>query len=290
MRSARISATIALGAATIVLLASSAAGQSRDEQAIRALSQEWQQAIAAGNVDRIVAIHAPSAVVMMANSPTTTGSAAVRALYNDMVKLPGLVMHWTTTKIEMPSPTVATEYGTYTDAFDSPTGRLADSGTYVAIWNKINGQWRVALDAPVSTMPPAPSAPVESAEMETHAASALAWTDLTAAGFASGAKIALLHGNPSGTGRFVLRLQLPDGYMIPPHWHPGAEYVTVLSGRLDVGAGGVVDMTSTQSYAAGDFAYVPARHAHFGKARGATIIEVSGEAPFALNLGAPPSN
>jgi ketosteroid isomerase-like protein/quercetin dioxygenase-like cupin family protein len=287
MRSARTSIIIALSAMSTVTLGRVALAQSKDEQAIRALSQQWQEAIASGNVDRIVAIHAPSAVVMMANSPTTTGSDAVRALYNDMVKLPGLVMHWTTTKIEMPSPTVATEYGTYTDSFDSPTGKVADSGTYVAIWHKINGQWRVALDAPVSTMPAPPSAPVESAEMETHPANTLAWRDFTAPGFAPGAKVVVLHGNPSGTGRFVLRLQFPDAYVIPPHWHPQAEYVTVLSGGLDFGAGGVVDMTSTHSYGPGDFAYVPPRHAHFGKVRGTTIIEVSGEAPFVLNLGAP---
>src|SRR4051812_41530558 len=161
MRSTRISLVIALAAMSTLALARTSSAQSKDEQAIRALSQQWQQAIASGNVDRIVAIHAPSAVVMMANSPTTTGSDAVRAMYNDMVKLPGLVMHWNTSRIDMASPTVATEYGTYTDSYDSPTGTLADSGTYVAIWHKINGQWRGALGPPGSTQAGAETAPNE---------------------------------------------------------------------------------------------------------------------------------
>src|SRR4051812_16305408 len=153
MRSPRISLVVALAAISTVTPARTASAQSKDEQAIRALSEQWQRAIASGDVDRIVAIHAPSAVVMMANSPTTTGSDAIRAMYNDMVKLPGLVMHWNTSKIDMASPTVATEYGTYTDSYNSPTGTLADSGTYVAIWHKINGQWRGASDAPVLATP-----------------------------------------------------------------------------------------------------------------------------------------
>ena len=286
MRSPRILLIIALAAMSTLALARTSSAQSKDEQAIRALSQQWQQAIASGNVDRIVAIHAPSAVVMMANSPTTTGSDAIRAMYNDMVKLPGLVMHWNTSKIDMASPTVATEYGTYTDSYDSPTGKEADSGTYVAIWHKINGRWRVALDAPVSTMPVAPTAPVEPDQLEFRPANALAWRDFVSPGFAPGAKVAVLHGNPRGTGRVVLRLQFPDGYVIPLHWHPNAEYVTVLAGGADFGMGNVVDMTSVQSYGVGDFAYVPANHAHYGKTRGPTILQVSGEAPFVLNLGA----
>ena len=62
--------------------------------------------------------------------------------------------------------------------------------------------------------------------MELHSASDLQWGDLTAPGFAPGAKIAVLHGNPAGPGGFVLRLQFPDGYQIPVHWHPTGENAT----------------------------------------------------------------
>jgi ketosteroid isomerase-like protein len=66
-------------------------------------------------------------------------------------------MHWTPSRIDVASPTVATEYGTYTDSYDTPTGKVSDAGSYVTIWHKVNGKWRVALDAPVSSMPvPAP--------------------------------------------------------------------------------------------------------------------------------------
>ena len=34
-----------------------------------------------------------------------------------------------------------------------------------------------------------------------------------------GAQIAVLHGDPSKAGQFTVRLKMPDGYKIPPHWH-----------------------------------------------------------------------
>ncbi len=47
-----------------------------------------------------------------------------------------------------------------------------------------------------------------------------------------GAKIAVLEGDPSKKGIFVLRLRMPDGYQIAPHWHPTRERITVLSGTF----------------------------------------------------------
>jgi hypothetical protein len=36
----------------------------------------------------------------------------------------------------------------------------------------------------------------------------------------AGAKLAVLEGDPTKEGPFVMRLRLPDGYTIPPHTHP----------------------------------------------------------------------
>src|SRR5687768_60006 len=44
-----------------------------------------------------------------------------------------------------------------------------------------------------------------------------------------GAKMVLLEGDPSKEGYFAMRLQLPNGYKLPPHWHPNVERVTVIS-------------------------------------------------------------
>lgn len=47
----------------------------------------------------------------------------------------------------------------------------------------------------------------------------------------AGAQLAVLEGDPMGSsGDFTIRLKMPDGYRIAPHWHPKRENVTVISG------------------------------------------------------------
>jgi hypothetical protein len=53
----------------------------------------------------------------------------------------------------------------------------------------------------------------------------------------SGAQIAVLYGDPSKEGPFVLRLKLPSNYQIPAHHHSMAESVTVISGDFYAGMG-----------------------------------------------------
>jgi uncharacterized protein (TIGR02246 family) len=287
----KMAARTALIALAIVAFASTAQTQQKDARAIRALSDQWQRDAAAQNVDAIVALHTSDAIVLMASSPPMKGSVAIRSGWSEMVKTPGLNLHWTPTRIDVASPTVATEYGTYTESYDTPNGKATDAGNYVTIWHKVNGKWRVALDAPVSSVPipaAAPAAPaMDPSTMETHSASALTWGDLTAPGFAPGAKITVLHGNPGGTGGFVARLQFPDGYQIPVHWHPNGENVTVVSGSLSLGMGNAFDASALRTYGPGDFAYLPPAQAHFGQAHGTTIVQLNGRGPFVINPGAP---
>ena len=286
-RTKRIPALIPLMAIAIAALAQTAAGQSRDERAIRAQGDAWQRYIATQNVDSLVGIFTPDAIVMFANAPPMKGSNAIRASWADIVKIPGLNIHWTPTRIDVASPTVATEYGTYTESYDTPSGTARDAGNYVTIWHKVNGKWRAAVDAPVSTMPAPTPMPAEATDFVVRNGSALSWSDFVSPGFAPGAKISVLHGNPAAPGRFVLRLAFPDGYQVPLHWHPTAENVTVVSGALDFGMGNAVDPNATQPYSQGDFVFIPARHAHWLQTRGPTVLQVSGNGPFQRILGAP---
>src|ERR1700674_3910374 len=292
MQSTRwMGARTALIALAIAAFAQTAASQTNDARTIRALSDKWQRDVAAQNVDAIVALHTPDTVVMLSHSPLVTGPVAIRGAWSEMVKTPGLVLHWTPTRIDVASPTVATEYGTYTESYDTPQGKATDAGNYVTIWHKINGKWRVALDAPNTTAPlpaAAPATPMmDPSTMEMHAASGLMWGDLTAPGFAPGAKIAVLHGNPGSPGGFVLRLQFPDGYQIPVHWHPLGESVTVVSGSVALGMGNAFDASALHTYGPGDFVYLPPAQAHYGQAHGATIVQVNGRGPVVINTGAP---
>jgi uncharacterized protein (TIGR02246 family) len=291
----RIAARTALGVLAIAVAASTAQSQSRqrDADAIRALSDQWQRDIAAQNVDAVTALFTPDAQVMMSHAPVATGSAAIRGVWGEVVKTPGLNLSWTPTKIEVVSPTRAIEHGTYTDSWDTPEGKMRDAGTYITIWHKVNGKWRVALDA-ANTSQPLPSAASDApsaamASVTTHAANALAWSDFTPAGFDPGMKLAVIGGDPAAKGPYVLRLSFPAGYRFPVHWHPGIENLTVVSGPFQLAMGNTADWSALRTYSAGDFIYIPPKHAHFGgsAASGPSVIQLHGIGPFLLNLGAP---
>jgi uncharacterized protein (TIGR02246 family) len=284
----RIPALTALAAIGIALIAPAVSSQTRDERAIRAASDQWQRDAAAKNVDAIAALFAPDAVVMMSHSPLLTGTTAIRGAWTNLVNTPGLVLQWTPTKIEVASPTVATEYGTYTDSYDTPDGKVSDAGNYVTIWHKINGKWRVALDAP-NTTTPLPVAAAMPANTQMVANSALSWSDFTPPGFDPGMKLAVLSGDPGAKGPYVVRLQFPAGYRFPVHWHPGVENLTVVSGTFQLGMGNTADWSALKDYAPRDFLYIPPRHAHFGgsPASGPSVIQLHGQGPFQVVLGAP---
>jgi quercetin dioxygenase-like cupin family protein len=61
--------------------------------------------------------------------------------------------------------------------------------------------------------------------------------------FAKGAQMAVLSGDPSKPGKFVIRLKVPAGYKFAAHHHPTDEYVTVITGDMSLGMGDKLDVT-----------------------------------------------
>jgi hypothetical protein len=55
--------------------------------------------------------------------------------------------------------------------------------------------------------------------MQLYPAAEIVWRDRPPS-LPAGAKLAILEGDPAKDGFFTMRLRLPDGYKIPPHWHP----------------------------------------------------------------------
>ena len=98
-----------------------------------------------------------------------------------------------------------------------------------------------------------------------------------------GAKVALLEGNPTLEGPFTMRLQLPDGFSIQPHWHPAVEHVTVISGTFNLGMGEKFDKSGGRALAGGSFAFMPPGMRHFAWAKGETVVQVHGMGPWKIN-------
>ena len=97
-----------------------------------------------------------------------------------------------------------------------------------------------------------------------------------------GAQFAVLEGDPAKEGLFTMRLRLPDGYQIAPHYHSGVEHVTVLAGTFNVGVGDRFDKAATKAMPAGTFGYWPPPMRHFAWAQGETILQLHGVGPWTI--------
>jgi mannose-6-phosphate isomerase-like protein (cupin superfamily) len=98
----------------------------------------------------------------------------------------------------------------------------------------------------------------------------------------AGAKAAVLEGDPSQPGAFTLRLWLPDGYTIPPHFHPVAEHVTVVQGTFLVGMGDQLDPSKFTELPTGAFGVIPPGMKHFARAKGEVVLQLHGTGPWGL--------
>ena len=100
--------------------------------------------------------------------------------------------------------------------------------------------------------------------------------------FEKGASFAVLSGDPSKPGLFAVRLRMPAGYKIAPHWHPTDEHVTVVSGTFALGMGDKLDKAAAKPMPAGGYALLPAEMHHYAIAITDTIVQVHGNGPFVL--------
>ncbi len=92
----------------------------------------------------------------------------------------------------------------------------------------------------------------------------------------AGAKIAVLSGNPMGTGAYAVRLRFPANYAIAAHSHPTDENVVVTAGALTFGMGDKLakGVTGNKTLAVGGYALMPQGMNHYAYAgsKGADIV------------------
>ena len=109
-----------------------------------------------------------------------------------------------------------------------------------------------------------------------------------------GAQLAVLEGDPSASsGDYTVRLKMPDGYRIAPHFHPLRENVTVISGTFKLGMGDEFEVHKMSAFTAGSFAFLDPNMHHYAMACGETVVQVHGLSPLQFNYINPsddPSN
>lgn len=275
------------------------AGNVADEaSAIRATGRQFEQAIAARDPATIVTFYAPDARVNPPNAPTVTGAAAIQGLWQDALRIPDFQLAFTPERLDIAaSGDMALDAGVFRFRGNGPDGPMTEEGTYAVTWRKTAEGWKIASEMWHSSRPapppaaaaPAPApAPGDATDMETLATRDLKWGPLDVPGFKPGIEIAAIHGDPTREGDYTIRLRFPSGYAFPSHWHPNGEHLTVLRGTFRLGMGEKENPAVLRTYLPGDFLYIPAKMAHFGRVQGVTEIQLHGTGPFQVMLATQP--
>ena len=122
----------------------------------------------------------------------------------------------------------------------------------------------------------------QSSEMRFYPPTAIEWKPGPAA-IPPGAKMVVLEGDPTKDGPFVIRVQFPEGYHLPPHTHPKTERVTVISGTLLLATGENLDRRAAKTLIAGTYGSWPAGMKHTAWSEGETVIQLYGIGPWQIN-------
>jgi mannose-6-phosphate isomerase-like protein (cupin superfamily) len=104
-----------------------------------------------------------------------------------------------------------------------------------------------------------------------------------------GASLAVLHGDPSKKAPFTIRLKMPAGYKIPPHWHTKDEQLTILSGEFTLHMGDTMDAPASK-LTAGGYHFLPGKMHHAAETTGETVLQLDGVGPFDIHYLNPADN
>jgi hypothetical protein len=97
---------------------------------------------------------------------------------------------------------------------------------------------------------------------------------------AGGAKQAVLVGDPSKPGLYIVLTKWTPHHMSHPHFHPNDRYITVISGTWWVGTGSKYDPNSTTPIPAGSFVTHYGKQIHYDGAKDEEVtLEIVGMGP-----------
>jgi quercetin dioxygenase-like cupin family protein len=103
------------------------------------------------------------------------------------------------------------------------------------------------------------------------------------AAFPPQARLAVLVGDPTQAGPYLIRVKLPGGTKMMPHEHPEDRLYTVISGIFYIGLGCEFNEDKLTAHAPGSVVVLPGGQPHFHWAKsGEYITQVSAIGPLDL--------
>jgi quercetin dioxygenase-like cupin family protein len=101
--------------------------------------------------------------------------------------------------------------------------------------------------------------------------------------FPPSASLAVVVGQPTEPGPYVIRVKVPSGVKLMPHWHPEDRVYTVVSGVFYIGLGSEFDAGKLEAYPPGSVIVLPGGTPHFHWARsGEYVTQVTAIGPLGL--------
>ena len=96
-------------------------------------------------------------------------------------------------------------------------------------------------------------------------------------------RLAVLVGDPSKPGPYVIRVRVPAGVRMMPHKHPEDRVYTVISGIFYIGLGETFDEAKLAAYAPGSVVVLPGDQPHFHWAKsGEYVSQVTALGPLGM--------
>jgi uncharacterized protein (TIGR02246 family) len=126
------------------------------EAEIRQGDQEFFNAVKAKDAEAIANLYAADAVSNPSNSPPLRSHDAILKFNQEFLKLPQVTITGETDAIGFSDDgTLAYNTGKYTASFADPKGHaIKDEGKYLNVLRKVDGKWKIVVDAFSSNLPP----------------------------------------------------------------------------------------------------------------------------------------
>ena len=103
------------------------------------------------------------------------------------------------------------------------------------------------------------------------------------AAYPPSARLAVLVGQPSEPGPYVIRVKVPHGVKMMPHRHPEDRIYTIVSGVFYIGLGDQFDAGKLEAYPPGTVIVLPGNTSHFHWAKSSEYIaQVSAIGPLGM--------
>src|ERR1700744_6366924 len=101
--------------------------------------------------------------------------------------------------------------------------------------------------------------------------------------FPPSARLAIVVGDPTEAGPYLIRVKVPDGVKLMPHRHPEDRLYTVISGVFYIGLGETFDEDKLMAYPPGSVVVLPGDTWHFHWARsGEYVTQITAIGPLGL--------